>query len=545
MDQKKKRLWTMLGGFLALAVFCTYLSRQIQIAFLPVVETAEPFPAALRLNRRAQGQIVYEDAAGEYAPVELKIAEVFVREGQTVSAGDPILRADLLHLEAAAEELENRLRRNAASTRSQTGERQALLLQKEIAQLELELSRTRREQASALEERRRQAEELSQSEQEAESALQLEIAMAALDDYESRFSVDNEARALRRAVLRVQMELDQSDLTPEERTALEERLASARLDLQAYRRLPSYQGSGSEAERLQLELSLLQAEHALLQSEDSEEQNAAQLLRKLDLLEREQARQQEEKQAFIEEQKLELAVLECQNRLDELAASQAGNISTPKQDQELRSTLEAVRGLIETDGILFSGQSGQILSIEIREGERVPGESYLYQLSLPSSACVRWEMDAEQLEPGESVSAFLTYWEEAPDGRIKKERPTALTVTSKRWNGTGYEYTAAIPGENASGLAMEEQAPVEVLIDKKLESYKVVVPVSAITFRNEHQGTLFYLVEEDGQLFSRQETVEILEYDQDNAALLDNLHSEVIVYSDRPLTSGGRVRKDG
>ena len=42
-----------------------------------------------------------------------------------------------------------------------------------------------------------------------------------------------------------------------------------------------------------------------------------------------------------------------------------------------------------------------------------------------------------------------------------------------------------------------------------------------------------------------QETVEILEYDQDNAALLDNLHSEVIVYSDRPLTSGGRVRKDG
>lgn len=92
---------------------------------------------------------------------------------------------------------------------------------------------------------------------------------------------------------------------------------------------------------------------------------------------------------------------------------------------------------------------------------------------------------------------------------------------------------------------MEEQEPVEVLIDKDLESYDTVVPVSAISFQNEHQGTLFYLAEEQGQLLSRQMTVEILGYDSDNAALKDSLYDEVILYSDRPLTSGGTVRRDG
>ncbi len=534
-----------LGGFLAAAAFCTYLSRQIYAASLPVVETAEPFAASLRLNQRAQGRIVYEETVGRYAPAELKISEVYVQPGQTVATGDPILRADLLHLETVAEGLENQLLQNEIA--SKNGERQALLLQKQIAQLELELYRSRREQSQTLAEQRRQAEELSQSEQEAESALQLELALAALEEYENRSSVDSEDRALRRSILRIQMELDQPDLSPEETAALEEQLESARLDLRAYRRLPSYHGDGdSESERLRLELSILQAEHALLQSEEPEKRSAAQLLHELNQLEQEQSRLLEEQQAVIDEKKLELAILDYQNRIDALDATQGD--ATVKQNQELQRTLEAVRALIQADGILYSEQDGQLLSLEVQEGERTAGEDCLYKVSIPASACVRWEMESGRLEEGDPVSVFLSYWEqvdpEHSDERQKRERPSTLLVTARRWTGTGYEYTAAIPsGEEP--LAMEEQEPVEVLIDKDLESYDTVVPVSAISFQNEHQGTLFYLAEEQGQLLSRQMTVEILGYDSDNAALKDSLYDEVILYSDRPLTSGGTVRRDG
>lgn len=125
--------------FAVLAAF-TYISAHVYRRSLPAVTAETPYNGSLRRTYHIPARLYYETLSLILAPADVKIEEWYVREGQAVWEGTPIVRVsgkDLeiakLELEIALEELEGQINRE-----DREKQKQLLLLSAEKLREELE-----------------------------------------------------------------------------------------------------------------------------------------------------------------------------------------------------------------------------------------------------------------------------------------------------------------------------------------------------------------------------------------------------------------------
>ncbi len=108
MDRKK--VMKIFGGFLALMLIFTILSRAVNGASMARVDTVKITTGTIKHKVKASGRVQAGQEAAIYTESGQRVKEICVREGQSVEAGEVLFRLDLEELEeqilAAQQELE-------------------------------------------------------------------------------------------------------------------------------------------------------------------------------------------------------------------------------------------------------------------------------------------------------------------------------------------------------------------------------------------------------------------------------------------------------
>ena len=108
MDRKK--VIKLFGGFLAVMLIFTILSRAVSGASMARVDTVKITTGSIEHKVKASGRVEAGQEAAIYTNSGQRVKEICVREGQSVEAGKVLFRLDMEELEeqilAAQQELE-------------------------------------------------------------------------------------------------------------------------------------------------------------------------------------------------------------------------------------------------------------------------------------------------------------------------------------------------------------------------------------------------------------------------------------------------------
>ena len=108
MDRKK--VIKLFGGFLAVMLIFTILSRAVSGASMARVQTVKITTGTIEHKVEASGRVEAGQEAAIYTQSGQRVKEICVREGQSVEAGDVLFRLDMEELEeqilVAQQELE-------------------------------------------------------------------------------------------------------------------------------------------------------------------------------------------------------------------------------------------------------------------------------------------------------------------------------------------------------------------------------------------------------------------------------------------------------
>lgn len=106
----RKKVIKLFGGFLAVMLIFTILSRAVSGASMARVDTVKITTGTIEHKVKASGRVEAGQEAAVYTESGQRVKEICVREGQTVEAGEVLFRLDMEELEeqilAAQQELE-------------------------------------------------------------------------------------------------------------------------------------------------------------------------------------------------------------------------------------------------------------------------------------------------------------------------------------------------------------------------------------------------------------------------------------------------------
>lgn len=562
----------LLVGFFASALILTYISIQIYNATLPVVQTAKSYSAKLRAVADVTGKVIYEETVSHIAPVDAVIEKIFVKPGQRIAVDQMLLKLDVETLDIEREQLQNQILQLESDSESSKYSETVLLLQIEIAERELAMFQTNSQLKTLIDDKRYEADVLEHQENVEITNMQLALAETALRDYQLKCNSSDEEIPLIRAIEKIRLQLSYPDLTAERRTELEQQLRAAEIDLQVCRAIPSNATTGYDlSQELNMKLAVLQAKNNLLASYYNypDERNSAQARYEASLQEYEQSQQKNAVQMEIDQKKLELSIMQYKQQLEEQRKLGKSKLDKSAEVKEKKRILSEVDKLIKDKGLVRSKQNGEITEINVEADRRITAESNMVTIcALNKSAYVRWYTDNDNFDVTDAVTADLKVFEimmltsngEQKEKTFEKEVSVKLPITSRRYivSDDMFEYTAQIPieteGEEAAEsddesetlrLAMSNNQSVKVALNKSLDEYETVIPVAAISFIDEHKGTVFCVTKNSqDKPIAMSVEVEVVDYDDTNAALKEELKDKVIVYSDRPLASEGVIREN-
>lgn len=110
---RKNKLWMIILGILLVIGVCTAISAKHYTDSLTTVTLTSTVPNSIRVTLEVTGEVYYYETAEVEAPVGCRVEEVYVKAGQFVEAGQPLLKLREAELKAAyyqrklqAEELE-------------------------------------------------------------------------------------------------------------------------------------------------------------------------------------------------------------------------------------------------------------------------------------------------------------------------------------------------------------------------------------------------------------------------------------------------------
>lgn len=544
----KRRIIGWLGGFLALMLLFTFLSRAADSITVPKVQTQTPQKRKITHPVSGSGKVVQNQERAVRTEEGQIVKAIHVKEGAQVEEGDLLFELDL-------EELKE----------------QILLAQQELEKLELQEADANSQQEAAQSKqettRARAAQDYQDAVSEGDAAVQeaaqeLEKAKKELESAKKGTRAVEEDETVRNALKEAQKEKEKEwESAREEKkrleTSIEEEIkkkqeAAGETELTKAQKQEikaqvrqSYEKALQEAEKKeeQAEQEKEKAQEALAQYEAEQESRREQA----DLANVAQMAQNvEEKQAAYEAalSEREAAVRTAQRDLEDSQAKE-GTDSTAdinaidRQQKEL--ALEKLKTLQKTKGRVTSPVKGVVAKISVTVGERTPDGTamLLADLSQGCKLVVQIPSDQEKyIARNDAVTV-------TPSGNGKKL--TDLRVDAIWTNEQDESMLDVTIGLPEGALEIGTAATAQIVREEQV--YSLCVPIQALYQGEQNQYYVLVTQEEESvmgtQMTAKRIDVTVLDKNATYAALSEESLSasqNVIIKSDRLLEDGDRVR---
>lgn len=238
-------------------------------------------------------------------------------------------------------------------------------------------------------------------------------------------------------------------------------------------------------------------------------------------------------------EKLNLAINSTQKKIAKYNLDNAKN----KKDE--------IETIIKNEGIIKSKIKGEICDINVKKGMTYPKDTIMVtQCDNQKDAVLKWQMSEDAFEEGDKVMTDLTLQKkilvEGKEKIDKEDISVELSISSKRLvvDNNAFEYTSQIKQDENLKLSMSNNQSVNVTVIKLSEPYRVTIPISAVSFKENSKGDIFCAIKnKQNKLISRKIEVDIENYDNSNVAIKNPINDKVIVYTDRPLVNDGVVKE--
>lgn len=544
---EKQKIWKLTGVFFAAMVAFTLLSRAAYQHGIAVVTTQAPAGGTISHQVVLTGKTVQNQEQAVTTEAGLRIAGVYVNEGQQVKQGDVLFALDLDYLDEEILNQKQEMQKQQLSVQDAWSQEAASREQRKNQQ-----SQAQQNYDSAVSKAQsafdRAGEELSQAEQALEDYYngtgadqsQKEQLIAACEqakaDYEAAQSAVQQLQQEMND--RIQQALDQAAAQPPDPTEetpdgglSPEEIQTITQQIQA-----EYAPKLSQA---QLQVSQAKQTWDTAQAElDAFEQNGGGEVSEQELLEAVARAQEAYDEALAALKDAERVYGQAINTANlPAAANHSAQIGQISYDQMARK-LEKLEALREAEGKVCAPVDGIVTKSQVQTGEKTTDTTAVLLADLTQGSKFSGTITQEQskyIGVGDKVTLRAS-----STGKAYKDLPvTALSMEEE----TG-QLTVQLPAGT-----LPFGASAELNFTRKSQPYSCCVPLSALHLDEKNQPYVLVveLVETvlGTQMQARKVSVTVLEQNETTAALAEGaVHSEqkIIVGADRAVDDGSRVR---
>ena len=509
---QQKKWISAFGGFLALMLVCTFVSRVVYASGLPKVDTKNPESAAIPHEVKAEGIVEAGRETAVTALSGLRCETVFIRTGDKTEEDTLLFSVDLEDLKEQIEEQKQ-----------------------SISKLQLEMAAQEQNRALASD---REKEDRERAREDYETAresgdLAVERAREDLEQAEQALAqAREEYEAWKQEETPETPEASETPETPETPETSETPEASETPGT------PEVPETEETSEQPETPASSDMSDSPVTSAAEGETQNSWQ--EKLSLLE--QACETAKRALEDAEESKEQSLSEAERALEDADSSdtsadnslEINEIDLEAQKKKLRKYQE----LLEAEGKVKACRTGIVTEILISPGERIPDGACVLLADLDTPLLFRALLTQEQkkyVSQGDMVSLRFS------GGTLKK---TADYLTESSANPGTYELIAYL--EEGEGSLGENGT---LTVTARSETYSCVIPLSAVLTDGNQRKYVYLLKERSGilgaELTARKVYVKVLDQNESEAALEEGsvlAGDEVITDWTKELSDGTVVR---
>lgn len=552
----RKKVFGIFGGFLAVMLIFTILSRAVSGASMARVETVRITTGTIDHKVNGSGRVEAGKEIAVYTENGQRVKEICVREGQSVKAGDVLFTVDLEELEeqilAAQQELEKSR------------------LQNQDAQSSRNVEQQNRERA-----KNRAAEDYSQAVAEGDASVAQ--AKAAWDQAEQELknflaagppdTAAGESRAKQEADEKpeaAESKKEGSDSQPDESEQGDERGSQPEAD-ESEQNLgagqPESSGNGQDTGTSQPETSGNGQDTGTGQPEtfgNGQDAGGSQP----ESSGNEQSREDELSAWEAEKARLEQAAAQAKAEYETAVSSRTENVKTAARAMEDANAPAASDSTSRQNEITSRQQElalGKLQALQKAEGKiTAPVQGVVTNIAVTTGDFTT-EGTAMRLADTSQGSRLVVSVDKSNEEYVSKGCQAAISVPGSKEKITKYTVTSITENEEDPTLldividmpdgGLETGTRAEVEIVQKSENYSAVIPVQAL---HEEQNGSYVLVMEEEQgvmgteLVAKRYEVKVQDKNSVQAALEEGIltsEQEIISSSSRSIDDGSRVRK--
>ncbi|GFI29777.1 p-hydroxybenzoic acid efflux pump subunit AaeA [Lachnospiraceae bacterium] len=491
MDRKK--VIGIFSGFLAVMLLFTILSRAVTGASMARVETVKIKTGTIDHKVTGSGRVEAGKEIAVYTESGQRVKEIFVREGQSVEAGEVLFTVDLEELQeqilAAEQELEKSRLQNQDAQSARNVEQQ----NRERAK-----TRASEDYNQAVADGDASVAQAKAAWDQAEQALQNFLAEGPpeVNDGQSRAKQENDADE----ASGVRKDEEEEEKGPSGQSEQE-----TGNDQNAADKLAAW-----EAEKARLEQAAAEAKGAYDSAVSSRTENVKTAARALEDANAPAASDTTSRQNEITSQQQELVL----GKLQDLKHAE-GRVTAPVQG--VVTNISILTGDFTTEGTAMrlsdTSQGSRLTALVDKSNEKYVSKGSQVNISVPGSQEKITDYTVTSVTENEEDPTLLELVIDMPDGRL------------------------------------ETGTRAEIEIVQRSENYSAVIPLQAL---HEEQNGYFVLVMEEEQgvmgkeLVAKRYEVKVQDKNSTNAALEEGLltsEQEIISSSSRSIGDGSRVRK--
>lgn len=545
----KKKIIQMLGGFLALMILFTLLSRAADSAGIPRVTTTTIQSLSIVHKVTAQGKVEENREQAVTTEANQRVKAIYVNEGQQVEEGELLFEIDMEELREQILNMEQEI------------EKQKLQTQDSLSSKAVEAERKALEQQRASSD---YADAQSQGDRAVERARQeLEEAKKALEEYKKPSS-EKQAAELKR---KVKEKKEAWDAAKKELQALEKELEDAIAEEKAKAAGSTETGETETKETAvptagQIENELKSRYQAVLDAAKEKTDAAEKEMQDAEeaLKEYQNGAAQRKEQRESEKGQLEQAVRDKQAAYEDAQASResslrsagnavAGASVADAQDSTARLgeieleqkelALSKLQKLEKAQGKIMAPIRGVITKIALTTGDRTPDGTAILLADLSSGCKFVAQVPKEQ-------EKYIARKDAATLIGGDDKKIEGLEIASVQMNEENQEQLDVTVNLPADTLSMGQAATLEV--SRKAGSSRSCVPLETLHYDSQQA---YVLVAEESQtvlgteMTARRVDVTVLDKNEKYAAIQEGdltPEQKLVQSSDRSVEPGGRIR---
>lgn len=552
----RKKVFGIFGGFLAVMLIFTILSRAVSGASMARVETVRITTGTIDHKVNGSGRVEAGKEIAVYTENGQRVKEICVREGQSVKAGDVLFTVDLEELEeqilAAQQELEKSRLQNQDAQSSRNVEQQNRERAKNRAAEDYSQAVAEGDASVA------QAKAAwDQAEQELENFLAAGPPDTAAGENRAKQEADEKPEA-------AESKKEGSDSQPDESEQGDERGSQPEAD-ESEQNLgagqPESSGNGQDTGTSQPETSGNGQDTGTGQSETSgngQDAGGSQL----ESSGNEQNKEEELSAWEAEKARLEQAAAQAKADYETAVSSRTESVKTAARAMEDANAPAASDSTSRQNEITSRQQElalGKLQALQKAEGKiTAPVQGVVTNIAVTTGDFTT-EGTAMRLADTSQGSRLVVSVDKSNEEYVSKGCQAAISVPGSKEKITKYTVTSITENEEDPTLldvvidmpdgGLETGTRAEIEIVQKSENYSAVIPVQAL---HEEQNGSYVLVMEEEQgvmgteLVAKRYEVKVQDKNSVQAALEEGIltsEQEIISSSSRSIDDGSRVRK--